>query len=106
MREQIQPGLMVFTADGETGVGAVREVRPDALEMVINIENAGDFVVPMSAARDVHSGKVILDVDALDPALRDALHHVHDSEDPEYAASAIGDELSDIVFPDDRNRLN
>lgn len=105
MREQIQPGLMVFTADGESGVGAVREVRADVSEMVINIENAGDFVVPMSAAADVHSGKVILDLEALDPALREALDHVHDAEDPEYAASSVEDVLPDIVVPDDGNGL-
>lgn len=86
MREEIEAGLMIFVADGEVGVGAVREVRKGESELVINIENAGDFVVPMSAVRDVHSGKVILDVAQLDAPIREALKHVHESEDPTFAA--------------------
>lgn len=77
---------MVFVADGQVGVGAVREVRADSGEVVVNIENAGDFVLPMSAIRDVHSGKVMLDVDALDPPVREALRHLHDSEFPVHSA--------------------
>lgn len=73
---------MVFVADGQTGVGAVREVRADADELVINIENAGDFVLPMSAIHDVHSGKVMLDMEQLGPPVREALQHLHDAEDP------------------------
>ena len=74
---------MVFVADGEMGVAGVREVRE--AELVINIQNAGDFVVPFSAVRDVHSKKVILDVDKLTPEMREALSHVHDSEYRRYA---------------------
>lgn len=85
MREQIEPGFMVFVADGEMGVAAVREVR-DA-DLLINIQNGGDFVVPLTAIRDVHSEKVILDVERLDPRVREALEHVHDNEDPEFEAS-------------------
>lgn len=60
--QQIEIGQMVFLRDGEVGVGAVREVRKDGAELVINIENGGDFVLPASVVRDVHSGKVMLDV--------------------------------------------
>lgn len=101
MRESIEPGLMVFTADGEVGVGAVREVRHDTAELLINIENAGDFVVSSSAVRDVHSGKLILDLDAIDDDLREALGHVHDAEDPDYQASSIEDVLPDVELPPD-----
>ena len=86
MQEPIEPGYMVFVADGELGVGAVREVRPDSRELVVNIENGGDFTLPASAVRDVHSGKVILDVERLPGEVRQALEHPHDAEDPSYAA--------------------
>ena len=84
MQDAIEMGHMIFVADGEVGVGAVREVR-DA-ELLVNIQNAGDFVLPMSAVRHVHSGKVILDLDQLDADVLDALEHVHDAEHPAFAA--------------------
>ena len=100
MRERIEPGLMVFTADGEVGVGAVREVLHDTSEVVINIENAGDFVVPNGAVRDVHSGKLILDLGAIGDDLREALRHVHDAEDPDYEASSEEVPPDEELFPD------
>ncbi|MBW3549421.1 MAG: hypothetical protein KY442_00980 [Proteobacteria bacterium] len=87
MREHIEEGFMVFVADGEMGVAAVREVREDPSELLINIQNAGDFVIPLTAVRDVHSKKVILDVDRLEAPVREALEHVHDSEYPHYAVA-------------------
>jgi hypothetical protein len=86
MREQIEVGQMVFVVDGQVGVGAVREVHDDRSELVINIENGGDFVIPMRAVTDVHSGKVILDVGQLQAPVREALHHLHESEYRIYAA--------------------
>ncbi len=86
MREQIQVGHMVFVADGEDGVGSVREIRHDRAELLIYIENAGDFVLPLSAVQDVHSDKVILNLERLDIRVRDAIRHARDSEDPDYEA--------------------
>jgi predicted urease superfamily metal-dependent hydrolase len=86
MQEPIEPGYMVFVADGKLGVGAVREVFADSREVVVNIENGGDFILPADAIRDVHEGKVILDVDHLPQAMRQALEHPHDAEYPIYAA--------------------
>lgn len=86
MREQIEPGFMVFTSDGEEGVGSVREVRRDPPGLLIYIENAGDFEVPMSVVAAVHSGKVILDPSRVGLRLRDALAHARNSEDPSYTA--------------------
>ena len=83
MQEQIEVGQMVFVADGSVGVGAVRETRPT--EFVVNIQNAGDFVLPLDAVRDVHSGKVVLDVARLAPDVVEALRHVHDAESREFA---------------------
>lgn len=77
---------MVFTADGQLGVGAVREVRREAGQFVINVQNGGDHVLPFAAIRDIHSGKVLLDMEQLDPALREALGHTHDAEFRHYAA--------------------
>lgn len=85
MREQIQEGFMVFAADGAGGIGSVREVRPG--ELLVYIENAGDFVVPLGDVKAVHSGKVVLDLDRIEPSLRMALGHVHDAEDPDYDES-------------------
>lgn len=80
MAERLEVGQMVFVVDGEVGVGAVREVREDAAKFVVNIQNGGDFVLPTSAVKDVHSGKVILAVERLPEAVRNALRHPHDAE--------------------------
>ena len=87
MHEPIEPGYMVFVADGQVGVGAGREVHADSREVVVNIENGGDVTLPAEAVRDVHEGKVILDMDHLPKALRQALKHPHDAEDPDYKAA-------------------
>ena len=84
MQQQIEIGQMVFVADGEMGVGAVREVGDS--EIVVNIQNAGDFVLPRNAIRAVHSGKVVLDLGRLGPNVLEALRHVHDAVLPDYAA--------------------
>ena len=86
MHEEISEGIMVFLSDGDEGIGSVREVRHGLPELLIYIENAGDFVVPVSAVQAVHSGKVILAWDRLDLRLRNAIAHARDSEDPDYVA--------------------
>ena len=91
MQQPIEPGYMVFVADDQLGVGAVREVHADSRELVVNIENGGDFTLPAAAIRDVHEGKVILDVDHLPQDMRRALEHPHDAEDPYYEASDAQD---------------
>jgi hypothetical protein len=78
--EPIQEGFDVFTHDGEKAFGAVRAVRPSAI--VIYIENAGEFTVPLSAVKDVYSEKVVLNTGKLDAALRDAIARAHSGEDP------------------------
>jgi hypothetical protein len=85
MHEQIKEGCMVFVSDGDEGIGSVRQIRPnDRPELVIYIENAGDFVVPLAAVKAVHFGKVILNCDLLDLRLRAAIGHAHDAEEPLY----------------------
>jgi len=79
MAEKIREGFAVFLHDGEVAIGAVRRISP----LTIFIENAGDFVVPASAVRDVHFDKVILDGRKLDARLHDAIGRAHRSEDPD-----------------------
>ena len=83
MREAIEIGYQTFLSDGEVAFGAVREVAPRGRsELVIYVENAGDFVVPLSAVEAVHAHKVILDSDKLNRDVRDAIGHAHDAEEP------------------------
>lgn len=78
--ERIQQGFDVFLHDGEHTFGAVRGVLPHGI--VVYIENAGDFTVAMSAVQDVHDEKVILNSDKIDKALKAAIAHAHQGEDP------------------------
>ena len=83
MRDQIQEGFEVFLSDGQHAFGAVRQVAPHGRpELVVYVENAGDFFVPFDAVEAVHSHKVILTLRKLDARLRRAIGHAHDAEDP------------------------
>ena len=83
MRETIEVGYQTFLSDGELAFGAVREVAPEGrAELVIYVENAGHFVVPLAAVEAVHAQKVILNPGRLDRALRTAIGHAHDAEEP------------------------
>ena len=80
MHENIREGFDVFLHDGEKTFGAVRQVRKH--ELVVYVENAGDFEGPLSAIKDAEAGKVILDSAKLDPKLREAIRRAHSGEDP------------------------
>ena len=83
MQEKIQVGFQAFTSDGGEEFGAVRAVSPAGRpEMVIYVENAGDFTVPLSAVEAVHSEKVVLNCAKLDRRLREAIGHAHEKEEP------------------------
>ena len=83
MREAIEVGYQTFTSDGELAFGAVREVAPHGRpELVVYVENAGDFVVPLSAVEAVHAQKVVLNCGKLDRELQIAIGHAHDAEEP------------------------
>ncbi|MDB5107757.1 MAG: hypothetical protein JWM69_698 [Candidatus Binatus sp.] len=83
MEDKIEVGYQAFISDGGEEFGAVREVQPNGRrELVIYIENAGDFVVPLDAVQSVHSQKVILNCNKLDRRIRAAIGHAHDSEEP------------------------
>jgi hypothetical protein len=80
MHEKIREGFDVFLHDGEKSFGAVRQVRKDAI--LVYVENAGDFEIPLSAVKDAEAEKVILNAHLLDPKLRDAILRAHTGEDP------------------------
>lgn len=81
--DPIERDFAVYVHDGDVQVGSVRGLLPHKL--VVYVENAGDFEVPLSAVREVESEKVVLDCGKLDPGLRRAIGHAHDAEDPNVA---------------------
>ena len=80
--EKIQEGFDVFLHDGDKAFGAVRQILRGGKDIVVYVEGAGDFSVAESAIRDVHSEKVILDCGKIDAALKRAIGHAHEGEDP------------------------
>ena len=79
-KEKVRQGFDVFVHDGDKAFGAVREVGKG--EIVVYVENAGDFRIPFGAITDVHAEKVILDCDKLESRLKRAIGHAHEREDP------------------------
>jgi hypothetical protein len=78
----IEVGYQVFASDAEEEFGAVREVLPGGRpELLVNIENAGDFVIPLDAVQTVTSQKVIVKVSHLDRRIQTAILHAHDREE-------------------------
>jgi hypothetical protein len=78
----IEIGFQVYVAEGGEMFGAVRGYVPEGNALIIYVENAGDFEVPLSAVQSVHDGKVVLDAERLDARLRHAITHAHDREEP------------------------
>ena len=81
MAEPIRKDLPVFLHDGDVAIGAVRGMSGN--DVIIYIENAGDFTLPRSAVKDVHEHKVILDGSKLDAKIRTAIGRAHAAEDDE-----------------------
>lgn len=80
MREKIEVGFQAYASDGGEEFGAIREVSPHGL--VVYVENAGEFRVPLDAVAAVHSQKVVFDCRKLGEQLRQAIGHAHDGELP------------------------
>jgi hypothetical protein len=80
MAQTIQIGDQAFVSDGGEEFGAVRDVSRD--ELIVYVENAGEFRIPRSAVHAVHVRKVIFDCKKLDKQLRKAIGHAHDAEVP------------------------
>ena len=80
--EQIREGFDVFVHDAGESFGAVREVGRGRI--VVYVENAGDFTIPLSAVKEVHDDKVVLYCGKLDMNLRSAIGHAHEAERTPY----------------------
>ncbi len=80
--EDIQVGYQVYAREGGEEFGAVRGIGPDRKTIMIYVENAGDFTVPLEAVRGVHDQKVLIDAGRVDEKLRTAIAHAHDAEEP------------------------
>jgi hypothetical protein len=79
----IKEGFEVFASETGKPFGAVRQVSPHGRpELVIYVENSGEYTVPLDAVIAVHPQKVLLNVGKLDKRLRAAIGHAHDAEDP------------------------
>ena len=81
----IKEGFDVFLHDGDKAVGAVRQVGPHGkAEIVIYVEDAGDFVVPLSAVAEVTEDKVVLNSAKLDRKLLQSIKRERKDEDPRF----------------------
>ncbi|MBU6298350.1 MAG: hypothetical protein KGJ79_02500 [Alphaproteobacteria bacterium] len=76
----IREGFDVFVHDGDKAIGAVRKVS--LRDFIVYVENGGDFLVPMSAVKEIEADKVVLDCTKLQHRLRNAIGHAHEGEDP------------------------
>jgi hypothetical protein len=84
MQEKIEIGYQVFIDDKPEEIGAVRQAPSSGRDdLVIYVENAGDFVVSPDAIKAVQFQKVILHYDKLEPRLKAAIRHAHDAEEPD-----------------------
>ncbi len=78
----IEIGFQVFAIGETEEFGAVRDVLPGGRpQIVVDIENSGDHVIPLSAITAVTEQKVIVDLRKLPDVVREAVKHAHDAED-------------------------
>ena len=80
LKGQIQVGYQVFLKDGGEEVGAVRDLCGHRPEILVYVENSGEFTVPMTAVKAVHFQKVIVDASHLPEPMRVAVRKAHDAE--------------------------
>jgi hypothetical protein len=78
----IEIGFQAYLHEGGEEFGAVRAIDAAQKEIVVYVENAGDFAIPAQAVHSVHDGKVVFDGERLPKALRQAIRHAHDREEP------------------------
>jgi hypothetical protein len=57
IEEKIREGFDVFVHDSGKSFGAVREIARG--QIIVYVENAGDFAIPLAAVREVHDEKVV-----------------------------------------------
>lgn len=71
-------GDQVFIDGNSEEIGAVRQVLPD--QVVVYVENAGDFIVRGPHVKAAHDGKLVLDSKHAEPALLEAARLAHTRE--------------------------
>jgi hypothetical protein len=76
----VNVGDQVYLEDGGEEIGAVRDVYEERRELLVYVENAGEFTISWDAVRATHSQKVLLDPARLDAKLKEAIQHAHDAE--------------------------
>jgi hypothetical protein len=80
IKNEIRVGYQVYLEDGGDEVGAVRDLCGHRPEIVVYVENARDFNVPLEAIKAVHFEKVVLDQKRLPEDMRLALRRAHETE--------------------------
>jgi len=71
---EIQTGFHVCLEEHDKDLGAVRQVAPGGRdELVVYIQNEGNFIVPARAVRGARGSKVMLDRSQLEQRVRDAI---------------------------------
>jgi hypothetical protein len=80
MKGEIKLGFQVFTKDGGEEIGAVRDLCGHRPEILVYVENGGEFTVPLTAIKAVHFGKVIVDAAHLPEDMKMAIRRAHDAE--------------------------
>lgn len=77
-RVPVKIGDQLFQREDGQAFGAVVGIH--AHELLVEIENVGQAVIPGSSIRAVHDGKLIVDVAELPPELRASIKRAHDRE--------------------------
>ncbi|MDE2182370.1 MAG: hypothetical protein KGJ78_05060 [Alphaproteobacteria bacterium] len=72
---RIEPGDEVFVDDSEYVVGHVRRANPR--EVIVFVEDRGDFAVPRDLIRTALNGRVMLFCRKLPLPMRAAIGHLH-----------------------------
>lgn len=74
----VSVGDQVFLDGNDEEIGAVRQVLPD--QVIVYVENAGDFVVRGPHVKAAHHGKLVLDPTHAEPGLLEAARKAHARE--------------------------
>jgi hypothetical protein len=82
MLPYIEVGYPVFLRDGADAFGAVRAIAPGGRPaLLVNIENGGDFEIPLDAVEKVVEKRVVVHPGRLDEGVHTAIAHALDRED-------------------------
>lgn len=74
----VSVGDQVFLDGNDEEIGAVRQVLSD--QVIVYVENAGDFIVRGPHVKTAHAGKLVLDPKHVEPALLEAARAAHERE--------------------------